>query len=36
MGQPDSVADAALFLASDEGRYVNGAVLTVDGGWLSY
>ncbi|MDG1479162.1 MAG: glucose 1-dehydrogenase [Myxococcota bacterium] len=36
MGKPDAVADAALFLASDEGRYVSGAVLSVDGGWLSY
>ena len=36
MGKPDAVADAALFLASEEGRYVNGAVLSVDGGWLSY
>ena len=36
MGEPAAVADAALFLASDEGRYVNGAVLSVDGGWLSY
>lgn len=33
MGQPDEVADVMAFLASDDARYVTGAVLTVDGGW---
>lgn len=32
-GQARDVAEAALFLASDESRFVNGVVLTVDGGW---
>jgi NAD(P)-dependent dehydrogenase (short-subunit alcohol dehydrogenase family) len=32
-GQPDDVAHAALFLASDQARFITGAVLTVDGGW---
>ena len=27
------IADVALFLASDEGRHVNGALVSVDGGW---
>lgn len=32
VAQPDEIADAALFLASHEARYVNGVELTVDGG----
>ncbi len=35
MGTPDDVAQACLFLASDAGRYVSGAVLPVDGGWAA-
>lgn len=32
MGLPEDIAHAALFLASDEARYITGQVLVVDGG----
>jgi NAD(P)-dependent dehydrogenase (short-subunit alcohol dehydrogenase family) len=35
IGEPDEVAAAALFLASDEASYVTGASLLVDGGYCA-
>jgi len=32
-GSPKDIAQAALYLASDESSFVTGSVLTVDGGW---
>ena len=34
LGQPDDIAEAALFLASPSARYITGQVLTVDGGMV--
>jgi 2-deoxy-D-gluconate 3-dehydrogenase len=34
-GDPDELAGAVVFLASDAANYVHGSVLAVDGGWLS-
>ena len=32
LGSPEDVAQAVLFLASDQSRYITGQVLAVDGG----
>jgi NAD(P)-dependent dehydrogenase (short-subunit alcohol dehydrogenase family) len=36
LGQPDDVVSAALFLASDEGSFITGANLPVDGGYTAF
>ena len=34
LGEPGDVAAACLFLGSDAARYVSGAILPADGGWI--
>jgi 3-oxoacyl-[acyl-carrier protein] reductase len=34
-GEPEDIAEAAVFLASDEAKYVTGHTLNVDGGFLA-
>lgn len=36
LGDPEDVARAVVFLASDWGRYITGVVLPVDGGWCAF
>ncbi len=35
VGEPEDIANAAMFLASDEAAWITGTVLTVDGGLLA-
>ena len=35
IGKPEDVAEVALFLASDESRFVTGSAYGVDGGWTA-
>ncbi|BAP85892.1 3-ketoacyl-ACP reductase [Paucilactobacillus hokkaidonensis JCM 18461] len=35
-GKAEDIANAALYLSSDQSSYVNGVTLTVDGGWSTY
>jgi len=35
LGQPEEIANLAVFLASDEADYISGAPIVIDGGWLT-
>jgi NAD(P)-dependent dehydrogenase (short-subunit alcohol dehydrogenase family) len=35
LGRPEEVADLAVYLASDESAFMNGAALPIDGGWTA-
>ena len=35
LGQPEDVANAALWLASDESSYVTGISIPIDGGYIA-
>ena len=35
LGRPEEIAYMALYLASEESAFVNGAALAIDGGWTA-
>lgn len=35
-GKPEEIAHIALFLASEDSSFINGAVITADAGWTAY
>ena len=36
VGEPEEIAKIALFLASDDSSFINGAIITADAGWTAY
>jgi len=35
LGQPEDIANLAVFLVSEESDYISGAAIVIDGGWLT-
>lgn len=35
LGQPEDIANLAVFLASEESDYISGSTIVIDGGWLT-
>lgn len=36
VGEPEEIANLAIFLGSDEASFINGQVISADGGWTAY
>jgi NAD(P)-dependent dehydrogenase (short-subunit alcohol dehydrogenase family) len=36
LGEPDDIAALAAFLASSESKYINGQIITIDGGMSAH
>ncbi len=36
IGEPEEIAKVALFLASEDSSFINGAIITADAGWTAY
>jgi NAD(P)-dependent dehydrogenase (short-subunit alcohol dehydrogenase family) len=36
LGRAEDIASAAVYLCSEEARYLTGSIVNVDGGWLAY
>ncbi len=36
VGQPEEIAKLAIFLGSEDASFINGVVVTADGGWTTY
>jgi len=36
LAEPEEIADAVIFLASEESKYIVGQTIVIDGGWTAY